>query len=188
MATWVIRSKTSHSRRRKISFHCLPTQEGWCTIRSRHQQTHAWITLFSCDGVACCMASMVTHLRRLKKSCWDALSSRLTRWTKPLGTALPLSTLTELGRSKSELIAENVLLRQQSIILKRQVKRPVCTNTDHLLLVLLARLVHTWQQAHITRVTRHEARAGIGSSFACTGNARQRPMLTSPRSLPKRLP
>ena len=32
------------------------------------------------------------------------------------------------------------------IILKRQVRRPACTNTDRILLVLLARLVRTWQQ------------------------------------------
>ncbi|HEY6406078.1 MAG TPA: integrase, partial [Ktedonobacteraceae bacterium] len=31
--------------------------------------------------------------------------------------------------------------------LKRQVKRPACTKTDRLLLVLLARLVRTWKQA-----------------------------------------
>ena len=73
------------------------------------------------------MAGIVTHLRQLKNSCLDALTSRLTRWTKPLVTSLPLATLTDLGRSKSELIAENALLRQQLIILKRQVKRPVCT-------------------------------------------------------------
>jgi putative transposase len=67
------------------------------------------------------MAGIVTHLRQLKNSCLDALTSRLTRWTKPLVTSLPLATLTDLGRSKSELIAENALLRQQLIILKRQV-------------------------------------------------------------------
>ena len=82
----------------------------------------------------------------LKKSCLDALSSRFAHWTKPLGTSLPLATLADLGRSKSELIAENALLRQQLIILKRQVKRPVCTKTDRVLLVLLARLVRAWQQ------------------------------------------
>jgi hypothetical protein len=60
---------------------------------------------------------------------------------------LPLSTLADLGRSKSELVAENALLRQQLIILKRQVKRPVVTRTDRVFLVLLARLVRTWQQA-----------------------------------------
>ena len=60
---------------------------------------------------------------------------------------MPLSTLTDLGRSKSELIAENVLLRQQLIVLKREMKRPTFTRTDRILLVLLARLVRTWQQA-----------------------------------------
>ena len=93
------------------------------------------------------MAGFFTHLRRLKNGCWDALTSRFTRWTKPLGASLPLANLTDLGRSKSELLAENALLRQQLIILRRQVKRPMFTRTDRILLVLLARLVRTWQQA-----------------------------------------
>jgi transposase InsO family protein len=92
------------------------------------------------------MTGIVTYLRRLKNGCLDALSSRFTRWTKPLRTSLPLATLTDLGRSKSKLIAENALLRQQLIILRRQVKRPACTKTDRLLLVLLARIVRTWKQ------------------------------------------
>jgi len=58
-----------------------------------------------------------------------------------------LGTLTDLVRSKSELVAENALLRQQLIILRRQVKRPACTKTDRMLLVLLARTVRTWKQA-----------------------------------------
>jgi hypothetical protein len=93
------------------------------------------------------MAGILTHLRRLKNGCWDALSSRFTRWTKPLLTSLPLATVAYLGRSKSELIAQNAFLRQQLIILQRQVKRPSFTRTDRMLLVLLARLVRTWQQA-----------------------------------------
>jgi transposase InsO family protein len=50
------------------------------------------------------------------------------------------------SRCKSELIAENALLRQQLIMLKRQVKRPVCTKTDRILLVLRARAVRVWKQ------------------------------------------
>jgi putative transposase len=92
------------------------------------------------------MAGILTSLRRLLDGCLHALSSRLTRWTKPLSSSLPLGTLADLGRSKSELIAENALLRKPLIILKRQVKRPACTNADRILLVLLARLVRTWQQ------------------------------------------
>ena len=52
-----------------------------------------------------------------------------------------------LLRGKSELIAENALLRQQLTILHRQIKRPVYKKTDRLLLVLLARMVRTWKQA-----------------------------------------
>src|SRR5215472_18112098 len=36
--------------------------------------------------------------------------------------------------------------RQQVIILRRQVKRPACTKTDRILLVLLASIVRTWKQ------------------------------------------
>jgi hypothetical protein len=92
------------------------------------------------------MASVLIPLQRLKDGCWHALSSRFARWTKPLRSSLPLGTLTVLGRSKSELFAENALLRQQLIILERQVKRPACTKTDRILLILLARLVRAWQQ------------------------------------------
>src|SRR5579864_8220065 len=53
------------------------------------------------------MAGVLMHLPRLKDDCWDTLSSRFACWTKPLRTSLPLATFTDLGRSKSELIAEN---------------------------------------------------------------------------------
>jgi len=93
------------------------------------------------------MAGIVTTLQRLKNGCLDAVSSRLNRWTKPLTSSLLLQSLADLSRSKPELIVENALLRQQLIILKRQVKRPACTKTDRMLLVLLARLVRSWNQA-----------------------------------------
>ena len=93
------------------------------------------------------MAGVLTSLRRLKDGCLHALSSRLTRWTKPLTSSLPLQILADLSRSKSELVAENALLRHQLTILQRQVKRPSITRTDRMLLVLLARLVRPWQQA-----------------------------------------
>src|SRR5437588_4747372 len=102
--------------------------------------------IFSRDGEASSMGCIFTSLLRLTDGCLDALSSRLTRWTKPLLTSLPLATLADLGRRKSELIAENALLRQQLIILKRQVKRPPITRNDRMFLVLLVRLVRTWQQ------------------------------------------
>ena len=93
------------------------------------------------------MGRVFTTLQRLKDSCLDTLSARFTCWTKPLTSSLLLQTVANLSRSKSELVAENAILRQQLIILKRQVKRPSFTKSDRMLLVLLARLIRTWQQA-----------------------------------------
>ncbi len=78
---------------------------------------------------------------------FHAFQERVLRWIKPSATSLLLGTLSDLTRKKSELIAENALLRQQLIILRRQVKRPVCGKTDRFLLVLLARVVRSWKQA-----------------------------------------
>jgi hypothetical protein len=65
--------------------------------------------LFSRDGEAFLMAGVFPSLQRLLEGCLDALSSRFACWTKPLVTSLLLATLTELGKSKSQLIAENAL-------------------------------------------------------------------------------
>src|SRR6266567_1050863 len=40
----------------------------------------------------------------------------------------------------------HALLRQQLIILRRQVKRPTCKKTDRFLLLFLARMMRTWKQ------------------------------------------
>jgi hypothetical protein len=58
-----------------------------------------------------------------------------------------LGTVTDLFRSTSQLVAENALLRQQRLILLRQVKRPACTRADRMVLVLLAQAVQTYKQA-----------------------------------------
>ncbi len=90
---------------------------------------------------------IVIFIKRLTHMCFQSLHHRFVDWTKPSNTSLMLGTVTDLARSKSELVAENALLRQQLIILRRQVKRPACTKTDRMLLVLLARAVQTWKQA-----------------------------------------
>jgi len=90
---------------------------------------------------------ILSRLKRLVGTPLDVLRIRFIDLTKPLSSSLPLGTLADLGRSKSELIAENTLLRQQLIMLQRQVKRPVCSKADRILLVLLARVVRAWKQA-----------------------------------------
>ena len=93
------------------------------------------------------MHGILTFITRLTGHCLQSLHHRYVAWTKPDATSLLLGTLTDLARSKSELVAENAFLRQQLIILRRQVKRPACTKTDRMLLVLLASMVQTWKQA-----------------------------------------
>jgi transposase InsO family protein len=75
------------------------------------------------------------------------LCHQVLQWTRPTSHSLLSATLTDLACSKSELIAENALLRQQLIILHRQVRRPTYAKTDRMLLVLLARAVPRWKQA-----------------------------------------
>jgi putative transposase len=90
---------------------------------------------------------ILSRLKQLLGTSVSVLRTRCVHWITPLTSSLPLGTLADLTRSKAELMAENALLRQQLIILKRQVKRPACTKTDRLLLVLLARVVRAWKQA-----------------------------------------
>jgi hypothetical protein len=48
----------------------------------------------------------------------------------------------DLTRTQSELLAENALLRQQVIVLRRSIRRPRCHPDDRLFLLILARLCH----------------------------------------------
>jgi hypothetical protein len=84
--------------------------------------------------------------QRICSSC-RTLQACFSRWLKPSTTSLVLGTLADMTRGKSELLAENALLRHQLIILRRQVKHPVYLKTDRFLLVVLARMVRTWKQA-----------------------------------------
>jgi putative transposase len=90
---------------------------------------------------------IVTFIKRLTHICFQWFHHRLVDWTKPSNTSLMLGTVTDLARSKSELVTENALLRQQLIILRRQVKRPTCAKMVRLILVLLARASRAWKHA-----------------------------------------
>ncbi len=93
------------------------------------------------------MLCMFTLIKQRVSFSFHALQECFSRWIKPSTTALLLGTLVDMTRGKSELLAENALLRHQLIILRRQVKRPVYRKRDRLLLVVLARMIQTWKQA-----------------------------------------
>ncbi len=78
---------------------------------------------------------------------FHSLQERFSRWIKLPTASLLLGTLADMTRGKAELLAENALLRQQLIILRRQIKRPTNRKTDRFLLVFLARIVRPWKQA-----------------------------------------
>jgi putative transposase len=84
-----------------------------------------------------------------QSSLWQAVKQRFRQWTKPVDNTLVLSTIVAITRSKSELVLENALLRQQLIVLKRQTKRPKLSWRDRTLIILLASKLRSWKQALI---------------------------------------
>ena len=76
--------------------------------------------------------------------------SRLWRkGPKPLASSLSLATgvVYDISRSKQQLVLENALLRQQLIVLRRQINRLQLNNADRALLVLLASRLRSWKEA-----------------------------------------
>jgi len=59
--------------------------------------------------------AILTSIKRLASICFQALNHCFFDWAKPASTSLIWETLTDLARSKSELVAENALLRQHSL-------------------------------------------------------------------------
>lgn len=77
---------------------------------------------------------------------------KIKQWAKPATVSLISGFSSDLTRSRSDLIVENALLRQQLIVLHRQVARPMFTQHDRFRLVLLAHFTRFWKQAlHIVQ-------------------------------------
>lgn len=91
-------------------------------------------------------SSLFSFMRKRIDSVCQSARQRLHQWTKPDNQDLVLNAALDLTRSKGELILENMLLRQQLIVLKRQVKQPALSWRDRTLFVLLASKLPTWKQ------------------------------------------
>jgi putative transposase len=92
-------------------------------------------------------SAIAQALHRYARACLRAARQRLMVCLKP-ATSTPVGgAFGDLARTKAELVAENALLRQQLLVLRRQVKRPALTPADRLRLVLLARLARGWRAA-----------------------------------------
>ena len=73
------------------------------------------------------------------------IKSAVREATRPC--QLAAGALKDLRRSRSELIAENALLRQQLIVVSRKVRRSEFKPHERGLLVLLSRCVRGWRDA-----------------------------------------
>lgn len=91
------------------------------------------------------MFGILKRVQSIVKRGLQAADSALSRLTKPITHGPTLGTLADLARSRPQLIAENLLLRQQLLVLNRSVNRPRVTAGDRRLFVLLASRVETWK-------------------------------------------
>ena len=64
------------------------------------------------------------------RSLWQTIKQSIRQWVKPGNYSPVLNAALDLSRSKSELMVENALLRQQLIIVQRETKRPKITWRD----------------------------------------------------------
>ena len=114
-------------------------------------------------GVTYTVLGILTFIKRLTGLYLQSLHHRFIAWTKPDTISLLLGTLTDLTRSKPELVAEKALLRQQLLILRRHMKRPVCTNTDRMLLGKNGLCLETSPLHHSARDVTGVASPGISA-------------------------
>jgi len=89
----------------------------------------------------------MAFIRQSVHSLCQAVKQRLRQWTQPDNHSLIRNAALDITRPKSELVLENALLRQQLILLQRQIKRPKLTHLDRSIIVLLASKLRTWKEA-----------------------------------------
>ncbi len=76
------------------------------------------------------------------------VETRMRAWTEPSADSMIGEITADRVKNKQQMILENAFLRQQVIILKRQITRPQLTAKDRTLLVLLASRVRAWKNPY----------------------------------------
>ncbi len=65
---------------------------------------------------------LLNQLKTIAQRVVTHLQERLEQWMRPLKETLVGGVVNDVTKGKRELIAENTFLRQQLIVIKRQVK------------------------------------------------------------------
>jgi len=90
---------------------------------------------------------VISALQHLFELILHIIAQHIQRRAKPSNPSVFTGTILDLTRSRSELMLENAFLRQQLIVLNRQVLRPSCKPLERVLLVMLASGLRSWKQA-----------------------------------------
>ena len=95
------------------------------------------------------LAKIIATVKNAVMSLGRSVGAAIKRLAAPAksATAAVAGAARDVSRSKVELIAENALLRQQLLVIRRQVGRPMFGDIDRLLMVILARLSGAWRDA-----------------------------------------
>src|SRR6476661_982312 len=94
------------------------------------------------------MMNLVIHTaKNIFKKGMKFAHNTFIKWKAPAKSSQIKGTVLDLTRNKAELIAENALLRQQLIVLHRQVKQPHFKPFDRFVMVVLASWFSTGRQA-----------------------------------------
>jgi putative transposase len=94
-------------------------------------------------------AHIIAAVRTIVVSTARRCGRVIKHWLRPaqLVTAGAAGIARDATMTRSELLADSALLRQQLIVLRRSAKRPALGQADRLLMVILARLCTTWRDA-----------------------------------------
>ena len=101
------------------------------------------------------LLEILNQVSKIVQPLVDRVKLKLKAWTKPVSETLVIGTVSNLLKSKPVLVAEKAFLRQQLVVLKRQVKQPKLTAMDRGLLVVLASRVCHWKNALLICQTGH---------------------------------
>jgi transposase InsO family protein len=82
--------------------------------------------------------------RQLARKVLERLLEILARWLRPRANHVAAGAAVDLIRTRRQLVIENALLRQQLVLLHRQVPKPKFSWRDRVRMVLLAGLASTW--------------------------------------------
>ncbi len=87
--------------------------------------------------------NIIRRLGHAVSNIGNAVDQLFREWVRP-SASLALGSLGDLVLSRRQLITENALLRQQLIVARRRINRPMLTSADRVRMVILASWVKNW--------------------------------------------